>query len=50
MPATVGLKNPVDYTIVNGKIVVREGKLVNVDEHIVTENANRVVAEYLAKN
>ena len=50
MPATVGLKNPVDYTVVAGKIVVKEGRLVNVDEHIVTENANRVVAEYLAKN
>ena len=50
MPATVGLKNPVDYTVVAGKIVVREGKLVNVDEYLVTENANRVVTEYLAKN
>ena len=50
MPATVGLKNPVDYTVVAGKIVVKEGRLVHVDEHLVTENANRVVAEYLAKN
>jgi len=50
MPATVGLKNPVDYTVVAGKIVVKEGKLVNVDEHIVAENANRVVNEYLSKN
>lgn len=50
VPATVGLKNPVDYTVVNGRIVVKEGRLVNVDEHKITESANRVVAEYLAKN
>lgn len=50
MPATVGLKAPVDYTVVNGKIVVKEGKLVNVDERQAGETANKVVAEYLAKN
>lgn len=50
MPATVGLKNPVDYTVVAGKIVVKEGKLVNVDEIQTAEKANRVVNAYLAKN
>lgn len=32
MPATVGYKGPVDYTIVNGQVVVRGGRLTNVDE------------------
>lgn len=50
MPATVGLKAPVDYTVVAGKIVVREGQLVNVDEHQAAETANKVVNAYLAKN
>lgn len=50
MPATVGLKNPVDYTVVGGKIVVKEGKLVNVDEYQTAETANRVVTEYLFKD
>lgn len=50
MPATVGLKAPVDYTVVAGKIVVREGQLVNVDEHQTAATANKVVNAYLAKN
>ena len=29
---TVGLKSPVDYTIINGKVVVRKGKLITIDE------------------
>ena len=49
IPAIIGLKNPVDYTVVNGKIVVKEGRLVNVDEHEITATANRIDAEYLAK-
>ncbi len=30
--ATVGLKGAVDYTVINGKIVVQQGKLVTIDE------------------
>src|SRR6056297_1500229 len=32
----------VDYTIVNGKIVVRNGKLTTYDERKIVENANRI--------
>ena len=35
----------VDMTIVNGKIVVREGRLVNVDEDLIIEAANRISRE-----
>lgn len=50
MPATVGFKGAVDYTVVNGKVVVKDGHLVNVDEEKLTERANRAVREYLNKN
>jgi cytosine/adenosine deaminase-related metal-dependent hydrolase len=46
---TVGLRGPVDITMVNGKIVVRDGRLVNVDEEQVAEEANRVCRAYLVK-
>lgn len=47
--ATVGLRGPVDYTVVEGRIVVREGHLTTVDEIAVSEEANRVCREYLAR-
>ena len=50
MPATVGFKGSVDYTIVNGRVVVKEGKLVNVDEGKLVREANRSVQAYLNKN
>ena len=50
MPATVGFKGAVDYTVVNGKVVVKDGHLVNVDEGKLTERANRAVREYLNKD
>jgi len=30
--STIGLKRPVDYTIVNGRSVVENGKLAGLDE------------------
>ena len=48
--ATVGLRGPVDYTVVNGKAVVREGRLVTVDEARVAEEARAACGAYLAKS
>lgn len=47
--ATVGLRGPVDMTVVNGKIVVRDGRLATVDEDSVAADARRVCGEYLAR-
>lgn len=49
MLATVGLKGPVDYTVVNGKITVREGRLANIDEGAEAEKAASLVRDYLAR-
>ena len=48
MLATVGFKGNVDYTVVNGKIVVKEGKLVGIDEEKITEKANKLVENYIS--
>lgn len=47
--ATVGLRGPVDYTVVNGKVVVKEGRLVCIDEEKVAEEARQCCRDYLAK-
>ena len=47
---TVGLRQPVDYTIVNGKVTVEGGRLVNVDEEKLARDAQAVCDAYLAKN
>lgn len=47
--ATVGLRGPVDYTIVEGRIVVKEGHLVHVDEEAVAAQARHVCGAYLAR-
>ena len=44
---TVGLKGSVDYTVVNGQIVVKDGRLVQLEEEKLIEKANQAVAEYL---
>ncbi|SCI12244.1 Hydroxydechloroatrazine ethylaminohydrolase [uncultured Clostridium sp.] len=46
---TVGLKGCVDYTVVNGKIMVRDGRLAGVDEEKIVEKANAVVEEYISR-
>lgn len=40
MLATVGYKRPVDLTMVNGKIVVKDGKLVDMDERALAEKCS----------
>ena len=46
---TVGVRGPVDYTVVNGKVTVAKGNLVTVDEEKVAWEANRKCDEYLLK-
>ncbi|MCI6961280.1 MAG: amidohydrolase family protein, partial [Clostridiales bacterium] len=46
---TVGVRGAVDYTIVNGKITVKEGRLVNIDEEKLSADADRKIKEYLGK-
>lgn len=47
--ATVGVRGPVDYTVVNGKITVREGRLACIDEEKLARDAQAKCTEYLAK-
>ena len=49
MLGTVGLKGSVDYTVVNGKIVVEHGRLTGLDEDVVNEKATKVVDQYLKR-
>ncbi|MDY3281973.1 8-oxoguanine deaminase [Dysosmobacter sp.] len=46
---TVGLRGPVDCTIVHGRVVVRDGRLAALDEERLSEDANRKCREYLAR-
>lgn len=46
---TVGYKGNVDTTIVNGKVVVSHGELVNVDEEKLVDSANTLVDEFLKR-
>ena len=47
--ATVGLKAPVDYTIVNGQITVENGHLAGMDEDKLVYEAEREVSRYLSR-
>jgi len=47
--ATVGLRGPVDYTVAEGAVVVRQGRLARLDEQQLADEANRKVVSYLAQ-
>ena len=46
--ATVGVRGPVDYTVVHGRVTVRHGHLTGIDEHAVAAQAREVCDRYLA--
>lgn len=46
---TVGITGEVDCTVVNGKIVVKDGKLVGVDEELVVAKANEEVEKLISR-
>ena len=45
---TVGVKQPAEYTIVNGKVTVRGGRLVNIDEDKIAAEADKKCMAYLS--
>ena len=47
MLATVGLRGAVDYTVVNGRLTVRQGHLVSMDEEAIAARANECCRTYL---
>ena len=47
--ATVGVRGPVDYTVVNGRITVAHGQLAAIDEASVAAAAQSACEAYLAR-
>lgn len=47
---TVGFKDSVDYTIVAGKVVVKDGRLVTLDEERLSHDANEAVERLINKS
>lgn len=45
--ATVGVNQPVDYTIINGKIIVENGILTTINERKIVKNANKKFEEFI---
>lgn len=45
--ATVGVRGPVDYTVVNGRVTVRHGQLTGIDEGKTASEARAVCRRYL---
>ena len=46
---TIGWKGSVDYTIVNGKVVVEKGRIVTIDEEKIYRLADETENKYLSK-
>ncbi len=49
MLGTVGVRNGVDWTFVEGKAVVKNGRLANVDEEALAARANQTAGRYLGR-
>ncbi len=45
--STVGVRGAVDYTVVHGKVTVREGKLTGIYEELISEQAQKKCDSYL---
>jgi len=48
MPATVGIHSPAAYTVVGGRVVVKDGRLLGIDEDKTAREADVCVRRYLA--
>lgn len=47
LPGTVGVARPAAYTLVNGKVVVKDGRLCQIDEERMAARANDLVCKLL---
>ena len=47
--ATVGVRGPVDYTVIQGRVTVRQGRITALDEAQLARQAGEACAAYLAK-
>ena len=45
----MGVRGAADYTVVYGRVTVRDGRLVTVDEEKMAQEANDKCRAYLAK-
>lgn len=45
LPGTVGVARPVDYTVINGRVVVKDGMLCTLDEEQVAAKANQLACQ-----
>ena len=45
--ATVGVRGPVDYTVVHGNVTVKQGRLATIDEEKAARDAQAVCDKYL---
>ena len=50
MLATVGFRNPVDLTVINGRVAVENGHLTMIDEHSEAVKASEVCRAYLSES
>ncbi|WP_105614984.1 8-oxoguanine deaminase [Vallitalea okinawensis] len=46
---TVGIKHPVDYTIINGEVIVKDGYLTRIDEEKIAAEAKAEFRDFISK-